>query len=194
MAITAASAQCERPIRYLDPERFRLISHAQYTTFGIAPASNSGSQITLIALSSLAPKERATSINGVPKATPKFISDAQRPHRIASSSPREVRFCEELDWELALSLILPAAAQSITPIRMSAIEPSTAYPAALVRDSRCRDNIGIRLPTAADVPRTIENASVIPIISTARPKKTCATPQPAPNPQTSRMMSGDAER
>src|SRR5690348_10119691 len=52
-AIIAASAQCERPIRYLDPERFRFISQAQYTTFGTAPASSRGSQITLIALGSL---------------------------------------------------------------------------------------------------------------------------------------------
>jgi hypothetical protein len=47
---------------------------------------------------------------------------------------------------------------------------------------------------AAEVPKTIENARVIPIMSTARPKKTCATLQPAPNPQTSRIVSYVAER
>src|SRR5579863_1745977 len=116
----------------------------------------SGSQTALIALSWFAPKERATSTNGVPKATPKFMSDAQRPHRIASRSPCDVRFCEELDSALGLSRILPATAQSITPNRMRAIEPSTAYPAVLLRDSRCRHTLGNRLPKAADVPKTIE--------------------------------------
>ena len=58
------------------------------------------------------------------------------------------------------------------------MQPSTAYPAVLLRDSRCRDTIGIRLPTAAEVPKTIENASVIPIISTARPKRPALLPSP----------------
>src|ERR1700730_19069336 len=103
------------------------------------------------------------------------MKDAKRPHKIESSSPCDVLFCDEVDRVLGPSRIFPATAQSVTPNRTKAFAPRTAYPAALVRCSRCRETIGTRLPTAAQVPKTIEHASVISIMSTARPKKTCAT-------------------
>src|SRR3984957_15915882 len=102
MAMIAASAQCDRPTRYLCPERFLFINQAQYRMFGTAPASISGSQITLIALRPFAPKERATTTKGVPKATPKFMRDAKMPHRNARSKPCEERLCEGEDSALGL--------------------------------------------------------------------------------------------
>src|ERR1700733_11595761 len=120
MAMIAARTQCDLPSRYLCPERFRFINQAQYRTFGTAPASNSGNQIALIALSSLAPKERASATKGVPKATPKFMRDAARPHMIASSNPCEVVFWEEIGSPPDLSRNFPAAAQSIPPKRTKA--------------------------------------------------------------------------
>src|SRR5580700_6747267 len=188
----AASTQCEGAVRYLFPECLRLINQAQYRTLGTAPASIKGNQTAFIALDPLAPNERAASTSGVPKATAKFIKDAQRPHTIASRSPLEVRCLE--DCALGFSRNFPAKAQSITPNRTNATAPRTATRVFVSRCSRSRTNMGIRLPTAADVPKTTENASVIPIISTARPKKTWATPQPAPNPATSRIVTRGAVR
>src|SRR5260370_4715035 len=110
----AASAQCEWPARYLCPEPFRFINQAQYTTFGTAPASSRGSQTALIALSRFAPKERATSTNGVTKAIKKFMSDARRPHRITSTSHWTIHISEENDLALGASLIAPSSPHVLT--------------------------------------------------------------------------------
>src|SRR5579871_603975 len=161
------------------------------------PATMSGSHAALGAPRGEAPNFLAEPKRESPNENPRLTNDAPRPQAIESISPLFI------DLDLAAgpkpavvmaSRRRPATAQIATPA-ITRITPATIpQPTGVNSFSGCSLTNGSKLPTAAEMPRTMENVSAMPIASTASPKNTCATPQPAPNAATTSTGPGPASR
>src|SRR5882672_10260094 len=127
----------------------------QYARLGSPPANIKGKNTAFGLHSFGAPFFCAASRIGPPKAKPKFIRAAVTPLRAQNTSPlaTEVR---ALVAPSAVSRLRPATAQMLTPISTSATPETAASPAELRNLSECSRASGIRLPTAAERPKTTE--------------------------------------